>query len=521
VLKLMDFGIAKMLDREDKMTITGALVGSPAHMAPEIIEGEEAGPASDVFSLGTMLYLLATHQLPFTANNTTATLKRILDGNYEDPRQFLPTFSDDLAEILATCLARDPKARYRDAGKLRDALAGYLGGLGLSRVGEELSAFFLDAKAYRKKLVPRLADALIAQGERFLNERRPARALASLNHVLALVPDDARALALLEKMNQARRQERKVARRKRASLIAGGVLALAAAGVVAIAALPSGKSTKHAGEPAATAQASAPKTEPSTPQPTPGADSRTAAQVGADPQPSSAAAPEHAPSPSPSDAHAARSAQAARDAAPKAGPKPEHGAHVRDAPSASGAASAPALATRPEPNRAPIGPLVASADVPAHSSSGALPVVIKVRPFGYVQMDGGPRTPEARSQHALQASPGRHTLSVSCDFCEDVEEAIDVKSGGGNEFMIAAQLKPSRLSFEVQPPDALVRVGEEQRSARETQSRPFDVRFPRGFMGGRFSVPFEISAPGFRPAQGVAELTPGGAITLSRTLEPK
>src|SRR5947207_1337474 len=59
VLKLMDFGIAKILDRDEKMTMTGALVGSPAHMAPEIVEGEEAGAEADVFSLGTMLYLFA------------------------------------------------------------------------------------------------------------------------------------------------------------------------------------------------------------------------------------------------------------------------------------------------------------------------------------------------------------------------------------------------------------------------------------------------------------------------------
>jgi serine/threonine-protein kinase len=80
VLKLMDFGIAKLLETEERMTITGALVGSPAHMAPEIIEGLEAGPEADVFSLGIMLYAFVTGRLPFTASNTTATLKRILDG---------------------------------------------------------------------------------------------------------------------------------------------------------------------------------------------------------------------------------------------------------------------------------------------------------------------------------------------------------------------------------------------------------------------------------------------------------
>jgi eukaryotic-like serine/threonine-protein kinase len=111
VLKLMDFGIARLLDIDERMTVTGALVGSPAHMAPEIIEGHEAGPQADIFSLGTILYDLIVGRLPFTASNATATLKRILDGHYEDPRQRVPTLSDELADICATCLAKDPDQR--------------------------------------------------------------------------------------------------------------------------------------------------------------------------------------------------------------------------------------------------------------------------------------------------------------------------------------------------------------------------------------------------------------------------
>src|SRR5512146_2452211 len=152
VLKLMDFGIAKIIDRDEKMTMTGALVGSPAHMAPEIVEGEEAGPEADVFSLGTMLYLFATGRLPFSASNTTATLRKILEGAFDDPRQIVATVSDELAEIIATCLMRQPKDRYPNAGKLRDMLSEYLTGLGLTRVGEELQRFFQDPKAYRKEL---------------------------------------------------------------------------------------------------------------------------------------------------------------------------------------------------------------------------------------------------------------------------------------------------------------------------------------------------------------------------------
>src|SRR5256885_10294397 len=142
VLKLMDFGIAKILDRDEKMTMTGALVGSPAHMAPEIIEGEEAGAEADVFSLGTMLYLFCTGRLPFSAANTTATLRKILEGAFDDPRQIVATVSDELAEIISTCLMRQPNDRYPSAVKLREVLSDYLGHMSISRVHEELPRFF-------------------------------------------------------------------------------------------------------------------------------------------------------------------------------------------------------------------------------------------------------------------------------------------------------------------------------------------------------------------------------------------
>ncbi|HLL85103.1 MAG TPA: protein kinase, partial [Longimicrobium sp.] len=421
VLKLMDFGIAKMVDRDERMTMTGALVGSPAHMAPEIIDGQEAGPPSDVFSLGTMLYLLATHQLPFSANNATATLRRILDGVYDDPRQLAPAVSDELAEILATSLARQPSTRYPDAGRLRDALGAYLAGLGITHVGEELAAFFASPKAYRKQLVPRLVEALLGQSERFCADKRPARAMSRLNQVLALDEGNARAQALLGQLNQAKQHERTSARRKRLGLVATGAAALGLLGAGIIRALPS-------------------RPRPELP-----------VSTRPDPRPASLVSGES------SDARA-----------PEPGSKP-----------AKTAEPTRVMPEKPEPAKPP--KVVAAVTLPRPAAQAGVPVVIKVRPFGYIRLDDGPRSTEARAQHALSATPGRHQLTVSCDFCLDVEETIDVKPQGANEVMVAAQLKPSRLSFEVQPANALVRIGQEQRAARDSLSRPFAVPFPRGF----------------------------------------
>ncbi len=221
VLKLMDFGIAKILDRDEKMTMTGALVGSPAHMAPEIIEGEEAGAEADVFSLGTMLYLFATGKLPFSAPNTTATLKKILDCVYDDPRQVVPTVSDELAEIIIGCLQRQPSARFPNASKLRDALAETLNAVGLTRPHEELQKFFLDPRGYRKALTPRITGTLLARAEALIAEKRSAKAMSALNQVLAHDPSNNRANELLGQMRARKLREARVKKLQKLAFLGG------------------------------------------------------------------------------------------------------------------------------------------------------------------------------------------------------------------------------------------------------------------------------------------------------------
>jgi len=70
VLKLMDFGIAQVVDLQ-RMTVTGQLLGSPAYMAPELIEGKPLDFRTDVFAVGVMLYQLATGSLPFAGRTRT------------------------------------------------------------------------------------------------------------------------------------------------------------------------------------------------------------------------------------------------------------------------------------------------------------------------------------------------------------------------------------------------------------------------------------------------------------------
>jgi serine/threonine protein kinase len=458
VLKLMDFGIAKILDRDEKMTMTGALVGSPAHMAPEIIEGEEAGAEADVFSLGTMLYLFATGKLPFTAPNTTATLKKVLDCAYDDPRQLTPTVSDELAEIIGTCLQRQPSARYPSAAKLRDALAEYLAGLTLTRPHEELRDFFLDPRAYRRALGGRITAALLDRAERLIAERRSARAMSALNQVLVHDPSNARATALLGQM-QARTQRearnRKV-RRLAFGAGAGFIVLMSVLKGAEIATRPPDFEVPLRVDPAQVAF--------------------TAVTWPAPAQPEPPATPAPSPSPEPE--------------AQTPPPRPD----VARRPPAG--ASAPA----PRPEVAPVD------------------VAVVVRPFGYVRVDDGPRSADALARHRLSLPPGKHRFTVTCDVaCEPDGRTLTREVKGGEDVLLVAPLRPSLVSFQGYPAGAVVRIGAEERAAAETALRPFRLETPaNGSTELRHRFEFEVREGGQVIDRGARAAAPGKPMVVVR-----
>ena len=258
-IKLADFGIARIVAAEERMTMTGALVGSPNHMAPEIIEGRDADVRSDVFSLGTLLYWLTTAKLPFAAPNPTATLRRVVDGDFEDPRRASPLVSDALAELIVRTMALDPAARPASAVEVRAALDAALAESGLARPEEELASFLSDPAAFKAALPARMVAALLERGEHAIAERASAAALSFFNRVLALDPGNARVLGYLERLAFRARWRR----RARGALL---LMVLAAAGagtLVALRAARQGATTTADGPPP---PRSSPPAEPKEPE---------------------------------------------------------------------------------------------------------------------------------------------------------------------------------------------------------------------------------------------------------------
>jgi WD40 repeat protein len=128
--KVNDFGLARSLASDVRLTHTGHVVGTPCYMAPEQAEAGavEVGPAADVYSLGATLYELLTGYPPFRAATTLQTLDLVRSREPVPPRQVQPAVPRDLETICLKCLHKDPEKRYAGAEALAEDLGRFLHG---------------------------------------------------------------------------------------------------------------------------------------------------------------------------------------------------------------------------------------------------------------------------------------------------------------------------------------------------------------------------------------------------------
>ncbi len=127
--KVTDFGLAKQMKSRSDQTRTGAVLGTPSYMSPEQAAGsKEIGPASDVYSLGAILYELTTGKPPFCGETALATLNLVAESDPIPPRLLNPAVDRDLETICLKCLEKDPKRRYESAESLADDLHRFISG---------------------------------------------------------------------------------------------------------------------------------------------------------------------------------------------------------------------------------------------------------------------------------------------------------------------------------------------------------------------------------------------------------
>jgi serine/threonine-protein kinase len=135
-VKLLDFGLAKLREGEERNEITsaGTLVGTPYYMAPEIIRAQGVDHRADVYALGAVIYRAVTGTPAFTGQSPVAVLTRTLTDELVPPSRRRPELEIPAAidGIVMRAMAREPADRYAQIDELRAALAEYLATEGLA-----------------------------------------------------------------------------------------------------------------------------------------------------------------------------------------------------------------------------------------------------------------------------------------------------------------------------------------------------------------------------------------------------
>ncbi|HEY4263037.1 MAG TPA: protein kinase [Schlesneria sp.] len=128
--KIADFGLARHLVDDAKLTMTDARVGTPSYMAPEQALGKlgTIGPSVDIYALGTILYEMLTGRPPFRADTAIETQRQVVTVDPVPPSRLNANVPRDLETICLKCLQKDPMRRYSSAQELVEDLGRYLNG---------------------------------------------------------------------------------------------------------------------------------------------------------------------------------------------------------------------------------------------------------------------------------------------------------------------------------------------------------------------------------------------------------
>ncbi len=138
VVKVCDFGIAKITEKDDeptpagpagqKLTTQGLVVGTPEYMSPEQARGEKLDPRSDIYSMGIILYQLLTGRTPFTGDNALAVVLKHITEAPSAPSVHYPSVHKGLEAVTLKAIAKQPNDRFESARAMRSAIREALDG---------------------------------------------------------------------------------------------------------------------------------------------------------------------------------------------------------------------------------------------------------------------------------------------------------------------------------------------------------------------------------------------------------
>ncbi len=147
-VKVGDFGLAKSLAGNARLTSTGAFLGTPLYASPEQVRAEKLTPQTDIYSVAATLYYLLLGKAPFESSDPVATLARIVTDDPPPMRTFRPEIPELLDRVVLRGLERSRERRYHDLEEFRQALRPFLTGkAALVGLGLRFGAYLIDSGA--------------------------------------------------------------------------------------------------------------------------------------------------------------------------------------------------------------------------------------------------------------------------------------------------------------------------------------------------------------------------------------
>ena len=183
-----DFGLAKWRDKS-VTNQSNTLLGTVDYMSPEQVAGDTVGPASDLFSVGAVLYFLTTGTRPFTRPSLVATLNAVKMSEPELPQKRNPKVSNRLSRLIQKALKKDTADRYACASSMREALEGYLREVGLDGQDFNMQEWAANPSGVTLEALQTCVEFLAVQAEKSLHAQEWDSFLEIQSHLSLKAPD--------------------------------------------------------------------------------------------------------------------------------------------------------------------------------------------------------------------------------------------------------------------------------------------------------------------------------------------